>query len=216
VSAQPAQRRPRWDAQENRQRILAAAAAAFADQGLQVSLAEIARRAGVGNATLHRNFSKEDLLEILLREWYERRLKAIEAAREQPDAWMAIRWFLENSLADAEGNQALAEIIVLNQRGRERVVKLFEQLVERAQAEGQLRSDVTYMDLNLLWIATARVMSLTSGVSPGQWRRQLAIALEGFRAGEHGELPAKPISGRQLARARRRWSDRLLARPNLG
>jgi AcrR family transcriptional regulator len=55
----------RSDARENRDRILAAAAQAFAEHGLSVSLIEIARRAGVGNATLHRNFTKEELVEEL-------------------------------------------------------------------------------------------------------------------------------------------------------
>src|ERR1700727_2520791 len=58
----------RSDARENRDRILAAAAQAFADDGLSVSLVEIARRAGVGNATLHRNFTKEQFIEELLAE----------------------------------------------------------------------------------------------------------------------------------------------------
>ena len=63
----------RSDARENRDRILAAAAQAFADEGLSVSLIEIARRAGVGNATLHRNFTKEQLIDELFQDWYGRR-----------------------------------------------------------------------------------------------------------------------------------------------
>jgi hypothetical protein len=58
----------RSDARENRDRILAAAQA-FAEHGLSVSLIEIARRAGVGNATLHRNFTKEQLVEELFCDW---------------------------------------------------------------------------------------------------------------------------------------------------
>jgi hypothetical protein len=63
VATMPAEtaRCQRSDARENRDRILAAAAQAFADDGLSVSLIEIARRARVGNATLHRNFTKEQL-----------------------------------------------------------------------------------------------------------------------------------------------------------
>ena len=67
----------RSDARENRDRILAAAAQAFADEGLGVSLIEIARRAGVGNATLHRNFTKEQLIDELFRDWYGHRRSCI-------------------------------------------------------------------------------------------------------------------------------------------
>ena len=56
----------RADAERNRDKILAAARAAFAGSGAQVSMAEISRRAGVGMATLYRNFpSRRELLEAL-------------------------------------------------------------------------------------------------------------------------------------------------------
>ena len=77
----------RSDARENRDRILAAAAQAFADEGLGVSLIEIARRAGVGNATLHRNFTKEQLIDELFQDWYGRRQAVAECALADPDPW---------------------------------------------------------------------------------------------------------------------------------
>lgn len=57
----------RADAARNRQRILEAARVAFADTGTETSMAEIARRSGVGSATLYRNFAdRRELLEALL------------------------------------------------------------------------------------------------------------------------------------------------------
>jgi len=57
----------RADAVRNRQRILEAARTAFADTGPETSMAEVARRSGVGMATLYRNFaSRRELLEALL------------------------------------------------------------------------------------------------------------------------------------------------------
>src|SRR6476659_9745683 len=55
-------RRPRADALRNRQRLIDAAVAVFAEQGLDVAVAEIARRAEVGTATLFRNFPTKDAL----------------------------------------------------------------------------------------------------------------------------------------------------------
>ena len=56
----------RADAERNRGKVLAAARAAFADPGAEVSMAEVSRRAGVGMATLYRNFpGRRELLEAL-------------------------------------------------------------------------------------------------------------------------------------------------------
>src|SRR5579872_4866124 len=69
----------RADAERNRDKILAAARAAFAEPGAQVSMAEVARRAGVGMATLYRNFpGRRELLEAL----YTDEVDAICAAAE--------------------------------------------------------------------------------------------------------------------------------------
>ena len=70
----------RRDAERNRQRILAAAAEVFNERGLDVSLDEIARHAGVGVGTVYRRFStKEELVEALFME----RLGAVAAIAEQ-------------------------------------------------------------------------------------------------------------------------------------
>src|SRR6202167_2577795 len=91
----------RSDARENRDRILTAAAQAFADQGLSVSLIEIARRAGVGNATLHRNFTKESLVQALYDEWRAKRHAAAVLALEDPDPWRGLQTFMTDTLDDA-------------------------------------------------------------------------------------------------------------------
>src|SRR3712207_6693000 len=72
----------RADAERNREKILAAARAAFADPDAQVSMAEISRRAGVGMATLYRNFpGRRELLEAL----YTDEVDAICEAAETVD-----------------------------------------------------------------------------------------------------------------------------------
>lgn len=80
-------RRPRADAQRNRERIIEAAIDAFREGGLDVSVAEIARRAGVGSGTLFRNFpTKNDLVHAIVELRMEQWQKTIESSLEAGDA----------------------------------------------------------------------------------------------------------------------------------
>lgn len=95
----------RSDARENRDRILAAAAQAFAEHGLSVSLIEIARRAGVGNATLHCNFTKEQLVEELFCDWDPSGALAARALAD-PDPWHGLVSSSKTSSAPATAPSA--------------------------------------------------------------------------------------------------------------
>src|SRR5690349_19569836 len=88
-SSQPSSQSParRADAERNRDKILAAARAAFADPAAEVSMAEIARRAGVGMATLYRNFpGRRELLEALFTDEVDAICEAAEGDGETPGA----------------------------------------------------------------------------------------------------------------------------------
>ncbi len=117
----PAEQQPRCqrsDARENRDRILTAAAQAFAADGLSVSLIEIARRAGVGNATVHRNFTKEQLVEALFQDWYARRRGFAERALADPDPWHGMVSFLDDVLAEGARNRALSALFAIRPQWR--------------------------------------------------------------------------------------------------
>src|ERR1700728_1072144 len=81
----------RADAERNRDKILAAARIAFADADAEVSMAEISRRAGVGMATLYRNFpGRQELLEALYTDEVDALLEAAETIDgETPGATLA-------------------------------------------------------------------------------------------------------------------------------
>src|SRR5919198_3903658 len=86
----------RADAARNRLRILAAAADVFAERGLDASTAEIARRAGVGEATLFRRFpSKHDLVVAILAERIDDVIATAEECLEEPEPWRAVERFFE-------------------------------------------------------------------------------------------------------------------------
>src|SRR6187455_2802316 len=86
----------RRDAERNRGLLVAAARDAFAADGIEVSVEEIARRAGVGVATLYRRFpTKEELIDAVLEDALGEICDAAEAALEVEDAWAGFTSFLE-------------------------------------------------------------------------------------------------------------------------
>jgi AcrR family transcriptional regulator len=200
----------RSDARENRDRILAAAAQAFADEGAGVSLIEIARRAGVGNATLHRNFTREQLIEELFRDWFGRRKAVAEQALADPDPWHGLVSFLEDFLADGTRNCAVRALFAISPDWREQARAMLGELLSRAQEAGSVRADLTAVDLTIALIGVSRTMDITGESAPGQWRRHLAIALDGMKACHAQRLPGLPASPEQLDRGLREWSCRAL------
>src|SRR5919112_2626946 len=84
-----AQRPLRADARRNREKVVAAAAAAFGEAGLDAQVEDIARRAGVGVGTVYRHFpTKDALVGALAEQHFDRLADAIEAAqRKRGDAW---------------------------------------------------------------------------------------------------------------------------------
>src|SRR3979411_1591587 len=102
----------RRDAERNRQQILLAARAAFAERGLTVTLDEIAQRAGVGVGTVYRRYAnKDDLIDELYEDSIAQLAAAAEAALAQDDPWKGLAGFLEQSLAMQASNSALKEIM---------------------------------------------------------------------------------------------------------
>jgi len=146
----------RRDAERNRQQILLAARAAFAERGLAVTLDEIARRAGVGVGTVYRRYAnKDDLIDELYEDIIAELGAAAEAQLGQPDPWKGLVGFLEQSLAMQASNSALKEIMAGGShrgrervaRARERVAPLASEIFERAKQSGRLRPDVTESDM---------------------------------------------------------------------
>jgi AcrR family transcriptional regulator len=149
----------RADAQRNLDRLLDVAGECFAEQGLDVSVDEIARRAGVGHGTVFRNFpSKDDLVIAVLNERIRELTQLALAARAEPDAWEGFAGFFRHvsllyaeNLALIEGLERCAGTPEKGELGR-----AVEQLVQRAQRAGALRRDVTAEDVMMLVPTAAR------------------------------------------------------------
>jgi AcrR family transcriptional regulator len=175
-------RRPqRADARRNFDALLAAARELFAEQGTDASLEDIARRACVGIGTLYRNFpTRQDLFESVYLGEVEELCSAAEAAMAQPP-WEALTSWLRRFVRYVATKRALAEAMNKDSHVfracRAQMYQCGEPLLERAQAEGEARTDLTFDDL-------VRMLSgLTSAgfADDAQRDRILEVALDGLR-----------------------------------
>jgi AcrR family transcriptional regulator len=180
----------RADAARNRLRILAAASAVFAERGLDASTAEIARRAGVGEATLFRRFpSKEDLVVAILAEHMDGVIATAEACLAEPDPWRAVERFCEaiveqqvhdHGALDAVKDKCMTRPVLAGRR--KRIMELMSRLVRRAQEAGVVREDITAPDLAMLTAAAGSVSGIAfPGLRADLWRRYLGVILDGLR-----------------------------------
>jgi AcrR family transcriptional regulator len=212
----PASRpRLRRDAERNRERILHAAAEAFAAGGLAVTMDEIARRAGVGVGTVYRRFpDKELLIDALFEQRLDELLGLAEGALAHEDAWAGLVRFFETFLAVQAADRGLKEVVLSTAHGHERVRQArarigpaVRALVERAQGQGELRPDVVGPDIALVHFMVGAIVDYTQDVEPEVWRRLLAIVLDGLRTRRDGPspLPTPPLADAQLDRAMGTW-----------
>jgi AcrR family transcriptional regulator len=213
VTETAAPERPlRRDAERNRDRIVEAARVAFAADGIDVSVEEIARRAGVGMGTLYRRFpTKGDLVDAVLEDAFAEVCQAARSALDAHDGWSAFTTFLERVFELHVRNRGLKDVIASGQHDLRRLEALRAQMrplvsevVARAQAQGTLRADFAAEDVPMLFWTGGRVAEVTSDVAPDLWRRYLGFVLDGLRADAATPLPTPPLTRAQLDRVQTR------------
>ncbi|GAA5134080.1 hypothetical protein GCM10023320_61290 [Pseudonocardia adelaidensis] len=196
----------RSDARRNRRRLLEAARGVMRQQGLEASLGEIARRAGVGNATLYRHFpTREALWEAVFAEYGSELEEIRERVLRIPDAWEALVTWLEETCAAFATDKAFADLVT---RGMSQspalnelcttALRLSETLFRNAQRQGAIRPDAELTDLMFVMYSLQQVVPVTAQVAPDAWRRHLAIALAGLRSSEGPPLPPAAITFEQF------------------
>ncbi len=181
-TARPRARRA--DAERNREKILAAARAAFADREADISMAEISRRAGVGMATLYRNFpSRRELLETLYTNEVDALCEAAALEAATPGAPL-IPW-LRRFFAFSSTKRHIASELLADTGGssnpvfgtnRARVMTAGRSLLAAAQEAGEVRDDLTLEQLLDMVIAIAKIPGDPAYVEP-----ILRAALDGLR-----------------------------------
>ncbi|MFJ6810016.1 TetR/AcrR family transcriptional regulator [Streptomyces anulatus] len=200
--------RPRADALRNRERIVTAARELFVEFGPDVALDDVARRAGVGNATLYRNFPDRAALthEVVLAVTSRTTLRAEEAAAES-DPFAALSRFVHaaaderigalcpmlSGVFDKDHPELLAE--------RRRLEEAVEGLVARAMSAGRLRTDIAVGDV---LVALSQLTRPLPGIAcQGIDRfthRHLQLFLDGLETPARSELPGSAATLEDLRR----------------
>jgi AcrR family transcriptional regulator len=204
--------RMRADARRNRDLVLAAAREVFIEQGVDAPLEDVARRAGVGIATLYRRFPDRQALMrgVALEVLREVTGEARAALAGEPDGFRALARYLHRSLdlriaavmpildggLDLDGDDDL-------RAARRELTPVYEEIVRRAHEEG-LRSDVGAGDLGLMVIRLSRPLPGTFArtFDDDLAHRQLDILLDGLRAGGGPDRDAMTIDDVRDARGR--------------
>jgi AcrR family transcriptional regulator len=199
------QRRLRADARRNRELLLAAARDAFVAHGADAPLDDVARRAGVGIATLYRHFPdreallREVALDLLARSAEE----AAAALAEEADGFAALARYLHRAL-DLRIAAVMPEVVgrvrmddEALRAARRASVERIERIVATAHAEGSLRADVASGDVGLLLVRLTRPLpgAFPAEVDNRLAHRHLAVLLDGLRpAADRGAPLPGPVT----------------------
>ncbi|MGX1675577.1 TetR/AcrR family transcriptional regulator [Streptomyces sp. NPDC055400] len=178
----------RADAERNRERILAAARRLYATEGLGVSMASVAREAGVGKATLSRRFAtREELITEVFADRMDAYAAAVAEALADPDPWHGFAGYVHAVCAMQAADRGFADVLTMTfpaakalEARRAEAFEGFMALAARAQGAGALREDFASEDLAILLMANAGVVAATGDAAPGAWRRLVGHMLRSF------------------------------------
>jgi AcrR family transcriptional regulator len=212
----------RRDAERNRQRILRAAADVFTLRGLDATLDDVARQAGVGVGTVYRRFpDKESLVAELFADRIDAMVAVAEEACAAPDPWRALVSYLEYAVNTLAEDVGLRQLMMFATYGRDQVSYAREQmrpvvskLVQRAQEAGDLRQDFSATDVPMIAFMLASAAEYASPVQPDLWRRYFALVIDGLRPARDGvsELPVPALTPQQVEQSMRAHGQRTAAR----
>jgi len=200
----------RADAQRNLERILEAARAVFARDGLDASVADVAERAGVGTATIFRRFpTKDDLVSAVIEYDLETFGARAHEALQSADPGEAIGEFMSSVIQSFIEDRCLCEAMGSELFNRPRIQELvggmtesIDSLVQRAQAAGAIRDDIVAADIGFLVNAVAQAGLRLEQSAPGAWRRYAEIVFAGLRPEGARPLTHQPPTPQQFHEAK--------------
>lgn len=191
-------RRPtRADARRNYDRLIVTARAAFLEHGADAPLDEIAKRAGVGSATLYRHFpTRDDLLAAVLRDWIDGLLASAQELAGHPSPGEALGIWLRAYLADAPIPRGMSGVFIKATAvpataaasspsgglavSWTAIREAVERLLVRAQATGSISTDIDAQEL--LRLVDAIGVAAERAADPAEnATRMLAIVMRGLR-----------------------------------
>jgi AcrR family transcriptional regulator len=190
----------RSDARDNRARILAVARVAFATEGLDVPIREIARRAEVGPATVYRHFpTKEALFAEAFAESMAICSTVVEEGLAAADPWqgfcLVVERLMEVHALDRGFSRAftsqLPAAVEYFTADRDRTLRLLLELIRRAKAAGRLRADFVLEDIVLALMANEGIRAESREMRVAASRRFAALMIQSFQAGSE-PVPLPP------------------------
>ena len=201
----------RRDARRNWELLVEAAHEVFAEQGLEAPLDVIARRAGVGNATLYRHFpTRAALIDAVFHDLLTDTMTAGEEARTAPDAWAALNGYLQAVFITLAADRGTNDLMTTHVQGIDALEAVhahnretMDILLSRGRDQGTIRADVTTEDVLFALAALGRAIpALTTATTPEAWRRPLSLLLAGLHPTPPTQpLPTPPLTPAQLAEA---------------
>jgi AcrR family transcriptional regulator len=186
--SQSATRKPRADAQRNRERILEIAKEAFTRSGANISLDDVAKRVGIGAGTLYRHFPTR---EALLHEVYRTEIEKLAAAErefaktlppiEALRAWMLlfVDYIATKQIIAPALNTLVGEDCKVFEASGAQIIRAINSLVKRAIKKGDIRADLDPLDLLRALIGVSNVASAPDW--PQSARRLVQILISGSR-----------------------------------
>ncbi|MGI5499328.1 TetR/AcrR family transcriptional regulator [Lentzea sp. CA-135723] len=222
----------RRDAQANLARVLAAAADVFAERGCTATLADVAKAAGVGVATVYRTFAtKDDLIHVVYEPKFELAQQQAQDASNNPDPWAGIVTFLELAVPTIAKDRGLRELLSgsysetlgwsrprtphqlakLVEDSHNRTGEHLERLVRRAREAGVVRDDLVAGDMLLLSMAVHTAVEVGGPGHPLLYRRMIGFLLDGLRPSREAptSLPEPGLTSPQIADLERQRRERI-------
>ena len=190
----------RSDAQKNRERLLVAAGQVFEEKGLEASVADVARVAGVGMGTLYRRFpSKEALIDALVSEVLEATIVMAEEAADRPDGTGLEHFLQASSGYQAEHLGCLPKLWSSDHPLVRTARELIAALLADAEKHGRIRLDLKSTDISLVLWSIRGVLETTRANAPEAWKRHLDLLIAGMRPTD-AELAHRPLGQDQVDR----------------
>ncbi|MFC6082036.1 TetR/AcrR family transcriptional regulator [Sphaerisporangium aureirubrum] len=190
----------RSDAVRNRRLLLDAAAKTFAERGVDVSIGEIAQRAGVGKGTVFRHFSsKEELLAAIMLSMLDELVDTATALLAAEDPAQGLRDFMTAGVGIFVRDRAFCEVIgrpsLQNPEVRDAIDRLCdvaEALTARARHHNSVRPDLTGTDVVLLLGGIQHTAAPLLTANPQAWHRYLVLTLDALTTHTGEPLPHPP------------------------
>ena len=178
-------RRRREDAVRNEAQVLTAARETLDERGLAADVREIARRAGVGVATVYRHFpTKDDLVQAAMRTDLDGWTDVTGRAVEEADAWTGLATIVEHTVATMARHRAILDGLASRDEAfaacHSHLRDALAGLVARAHEQGTLRHDVDAGDVGLQILALSGVAQLAPDETT--LPRHVGLMLDGLRA----------------------------------